>query len=90
MNKQGLITEVSETTGLNREETGRVLETVLKMIGRQLRNGEEVHLVGFGTFSVGTRKSSSGRNPRTGEPISIAPVTQARFRAGKTLKQLVN
>jgi len=90
MNKQGLISEISGTTGFNREETGRVIETILRTIGQKLGKGEEVHLVGFGTFSVGTRKPSSGRNPRTGEPISIASVTQPKFRAGKTLKQLVS
>ena len=90
MNKQELISAVSEQTGFNRNDTGRVVEAMLSKIGEILVRGDEVRLVGFGTFSVTKRKPSTGRNPRTGEPMDIASTAQPKFRAGKTLKELVN
>ena len=90
MNKQELIVAVSEETGLNRGDTGRVVEALLSKIGKTLEDGREVRLVGFGTFSVTRRKPSTGRNPRTGEPMNIGSTSQPKFRAGKVLKELVN
>ncbi|QJU58986.1 HU family DNA-binding protein [Sphingomonas sp. AP4-R1] len=90
MNKQELIVAVSEETGFNRGDTGRVVEAMLSKIGQTLVGGSEVRLVGFGTFSVTHRKPSTGRNPRTGEPMDIASTSQPKFRAGKVLKELVN
>lgn len=90
MNKQELIGGVAETTGLSRADTARVIETMLATIGEQLRRGDEVRLVGFGTFSVGRRKASIGRHPRTGAPIDIQGTSQPKFRAGKILKELVS
>ncbi|MDO6415035.1 HU family DNA-binding protein [Sphingomonas sp. BIUV-7] len=90
MNKQHLINEVSQTTGLGRDAAGRIIEAVLSKIGEQLVSGEEVRLVGFGKFCVGKRKPSTGLNPRTGEPINIASVAQPKFRPGKILKQMVS
>jgi DNA-binding protein HU-beta len=90
MNKQELIVAVAEETGFNRGDTGRVVEAMLHKIGETLENGSEVRLVGFGTFSVTRRKPSTGRNPRTGEAITIGSTSQAKFRAGKVLKELVN
>ncbi len=90
MNKQELIVAVAEETGLNRGDTSRVVEALLGKIGETLEHGSEVRLVGFGTFSVTRRKPSTGRNPRTGEPITIGQTSQPKFRAGKVLKELVN
>jgi DNA-binding protein HU-beta len=90
MNKQELIVAVSEETGMNRGDTGRVVEALLSKIGKTLEDGREVRLVGFGTFSVTRRKPSTGRNPRTGEPMNIGSTSQPKFRAGKVLKELVN
>ena len=90
MNKRMLISEISRETGVNRDEAGLVVETVLKQIGHVIARGEEVRLVGFGAFSLGRRKASSGRNPRTGEPINVASVPQAKFRAGRNLKERVS
>jgi DNA-binding protein HU-beta len=90
MNKQELIGAVAEATGVSRADTARVVETMLDTIGTCLQKGEEVRLVGFGSFSVGRRKASTGRNPRTGEPIDIESSAQPKFRAGKVLKDLVN
>ena len=66
------------------------VEGVFDTITRTLSKGDEVRLVGFGTFSVARRKASTGRNPRTGEPMTIKASTQPKFKAGKGLKDAVN
>ncbi len=81
---------VSERTGFNRNDTSRVVEEMLAKIGETLVSGDEVRLVGFGTFSVSKRKASTGRNPRTGEPMTIKASSQPKFKAGKLLKDSVN
>ncbi|WCT75283.1 HU family DNA-binding protein [Sphingomonas naphthae] len=90
MNKQELIGAVAENTGLGRNDVSKAVEAVLETIGSALKGGDEVRLVGFGTFSVSKRKASTGRNPRTGEPMKIASSSQPKFRPGKGLKDLVN
>ena len=90
MNKQELIATVAGSTGLHRNDAARVVEAVFGTITDTLRRGEDVRLVGFGTFSVGRRKASTGRNPRTGEPMSIASSAQPKFRPGKGLKDSVS
>jgi DNA-binding protein HU-beta len=90
MNKQELIGAVADETGLARADTARVIESMLDTIGTELKRGNEVRLVGFGSFSVSKRKASMGRNPRTGEPMSIKATAQPKFRPGKVLKDLVS
>jgi DNA-binding protein HU-beta len=90
MNKQELIGAVAETTGLNRGDASKAVEGVFDAISGALKRGDEVRLVGFGTFTVSKRKASTGRNPRTGEPMSIKESTQPKFKAGKGLKDSVN
>lgn len=90
MNKQELIGTVAETTGLSRNDASKAVEGVFEAISTALRKGDEVRLVGFGTFCVSRRKASTGRNPRTGEPMQIKESSQPKFRAGKGLKDLVN
>ncbi len=90
MNKQELIGAVAEATGLARNDASRVIEAMLDTIGSELQKGNEVRLVGFGNFSVSKRKASMGRNPRTGEPMSIKATAQPKFRPGKVLKDLVS
>ncbi len=63
---------------------------MLESIAGALKDGDEVRLPVFGTFSVRQRKASEGRNPRTGEPIQIPASNQPKFKAGKTLKQALN
>ena len=89
MNKQELIAVVADQTGLARADTARVVEGLLDTITTQLKKGGEVRLVGFGNFSVSRRKASTGRNPRTGEPMQIAASAQPKFRPGKILKDAV-
>ena len=90
MNKQELIGTVADTAGLSRGDAGKAVEAVFDTISSALKRGDEVRLVGFGTFTVTRRKASTGRNPRTGEPMSIKESSQPKFKAGKGLKDACN
>ena len=90
MNKQELIAAVAEQTGLARSDAAKAIESLLDTIIAQLKKGDEVRMVGFGNFSVSRRKASTGRNPRTGEPMNIKATSQPKFRPGKVLKDSVN
>ena len=89
MNKQELIGHVADRSGLSRNDAARAVETMLEVITSTLKRGDEVRLVGFGNFSVTRRKASTGRNPRTGEPMDIKASSQPKFRPGKVLKDAV-
>ncbi len=90
MNKNELIAEVANTAGMSKTDAGRALDGVFDSISASLTKGDEVRLVGFGTFSVANRRASQGRNPRTGERIQIKASKQPKFKAGKALKESVN
>ncbi|MBY8827525.1 HU family DNA-binding protein [Hephaestia mangrovi] len=90
MNKQELIGDVADKSGLSKGDASKAVESVFDSITAALKKGDEVRLVGFGTFSVSKRKASTGRNPRTGEPMTIKASTQPKFKAGKGLKDAVN
>ncbi len=90
MNKSDLISDVADSSGLSRSDATKAVEGVFDAITASLKKGDEVRLVGFGTFSVARRKASTGRNPRTGEPMQIAASNQPKFKAGKGLKDAVN
>jgi len=90
MNKNDLISAVAESSGLTRNDATKAVEGVFDAITGALKKGDEVRLVGFGTFSVAKRKASTGRNPRTGETMQIKASTQPKFKAGKGLKDAVN
>lgn len=90
MNKQELIGAVANAAALSRQDAMRAVETVFDVISRTLKDGDDVRVVGFGTFTVSQRKASTGRNPRTGEPMAIAATSQPKFRAGKILRDSVN
>ena len=90
MNKQELIATVADTSGLVKADAVKAVEAVFDAIEASLKKGDEVRLVGFGTFSISKRKASTGRNPRTGEPMTIKASTQPKFKAGKGLKDAVN
>ena len=89
MNKQELIGQLADRSGLSRSDASRAVETMLEIVTSTLRRGDEVRLVGFGNFSVTRRKASIGRNPRTGEPMQIKASAQPKFRPGKALKDAV-
>ncbi|WP_343525726.1 HU family DNA-binding protein [Sphingomonas sp.] len=90
MNKQELIATVADSSGLGRADAIKAVDAVFETITAALKKGEEVRLVGFGTFSVSKRKASTGRNPRTGEPMTIKASSQPKFKPGKLLKDSVN
>jgi DNA-binding protein HU-beta len=90
MNKQELISAVADASGLGKGDASKAVEAVFDVISGALTKNEEVRLVGFGTFSVSKRKASTGRNPRTGEPMTIKASAQPKFKAGKGLKDAVN
>jgi len=90
MNKQDLISSVADQSGLTKADAGKAVEAVFDAITAALKKGDEVRLVGFGTFSVSKRKASTGRNPRTGETMAIKASSQPKFKAGKGLKDAVN
>ena len=90
MNKQDLIGAVADQAGLSKADAGKAVEAMFDGITTALKKGDEVRLVGFGTFSVSKRKASTGRNPRTGEAMTIKASTQPKFKAGKGLKDAVN
>jgi DNA-binding protein HU-beta len=90
MNKNDLIGAVSAASGLSKSDTASAVEAVFDTITNALSDGDEVRLIGFGTFSVARRKASTGRNPRTGEPMTIKASNQPKFKAGKGLKDAVN
>lgn len=90
MNKNDLVAAVAEMTELSKTDAARAVDAVLDSITDSLKKGDEVRLVGFGTFAVTKRAKSEGRNPRTGEKIVIPASKQPKFRAGQGLKDAVN
>ncbi|MDA7568653.1 MAG: HU family DNA-binding protein [Emcibacteraceae bacterium] len=90
MNRNELIASVAGSAGISKADAASAIDSVLGTISNTLAAGEEVRLVGFGTFGVANRAASIGRNPRTGEAIQIAAATRPKFKAGKALKDAVN
>ena len=88
MNKNDLVGAVAASANLQRAEAARAVDAVFET--KALADGQDVRLIGFGTFSVAHRPASKARNPRTGETIDVAPSNQPKFRAGKGLKEAVN
>ena len=90
MNKNELVTGVSEASGLSKADSAKALDGVLDAITNALKSGDDVRIVGFGTFSVANRKATTGRNPRTGETIQIKASKMPKFKPGSPLKEAVN
>ncbi|MDT8403400.1 HU family DNA-binding protein [Sulfuriflexus sp.] len=90
MNKAELIDAVAESADLSKASAARALDAALDTITAALQAGDQVTLVGFGTFSVRPRAARTGRNPRTGEAIEIKASNNPGFKAGKALKDAVN
>jgi len=90
MNKAELVEAVAGSANLSKADAGRAVDAVVDSITKALKRGEQVSVVGFGTFSVKHRAARSGRNPRTGETIAIAASNVPGFKAGKGLKDAVN
>ena len=90
MNKSELIAAIAEHANLTKADTTRALDGLLKTIGTTLASGDSVALVGFGSFEVKARAERKGRNPQTGEKITIAAANIPSFKPGKSLKDAVN
>jgi DNA-binding protein HU-beta len=90
VNKAELIDAVAEGADISKAAATRAVDTMFDSIANALKGGDQVTLVGFGTFSVKERAARTGRNPRTGEPIQIAASKVPGFKAGKALKDAVN
>jgi DNA-binding protein HU-beta len=90
MNKGQLIEKVAEKTGLTKTQSEEFLDATLQIIQKSVAKGDEVKLVGFGTFSRLNRKSRNGRNPKTGQPVVIPGAKVPRFKPGKDFKDLLN
>lgn len=90
MNKAELIEAVAESADISKAAATRAVDTVIEQITQSLQKGDQVTLVGFGTFTVKARAARTGRNPRTGETINIPASKNPTFKAGKALKDAVN
>ena len=90
MNKNDLVAAVASKSDISKTEATAVVDAALDVISKALKKGDDVRLVGFGTFYVTKRAQSKGRNPRTGEPITIKASKLPKFKAGKALKDAVN
>ncbi len=90
MNKSELIDAIAKGADLPKTKAQEALEATTAAIKGSLEGGNDVRLVGFGTFSVSNRAATTGRNPRTGEPIKIPASKRPTFKAGKELKEAVN
>ncbi|MCC8045326.1 MAG: HU family DNA-binding protein [Clostridiales bacterium] len=90
MNKTELIAAIAEKTELSKKDAEKALKAFTEVVEEQLKSGEKVQMVGFGTFEVSTRPEREGRNPQTGETMTIAASKTPKFKAGKALKDAVN
>jgi len=90
MNKSELIEAVAESADLSKADATKAVDGVIEAVTNSLKNGDQVTLVGFGTFLVRDRAARTGRNPRTGAAIEIAAAKVPAFKAGKALKDSVN
>ena len=90
MNKDDLISKVASSIGISKSEAAKSVDAVFSSITNSLKGGNEVRLVGFGTFLITNRAATTGRNPRTGESIQIPASKRPKFTVGKALKEAVN
>ena len=90
MNKAELVAEIAKNASASKVAVEVILDEAVIAVTEALKKGEDVRLVGFGTFSVTKRKATEGRNPRTGAKIKIPASKQPKFKAGKVLKDSLN
>jgi nucleoid DNA-binding protein len=90
MNKTELIDEIAGRSGMKKTDTAKMFDALVSVVESTLAKGDDIRVVGFGTFSVSHRKASEGRNPKTGEAIKIGASNVPKFKAGKGLKDAVN
>ena len=90
MNKSQLIDKIAAGADISKAAAGRALDALIASVTESLQAGDDVALVGFGTFAVGKRAARTGRNPRTGDAIKIKAAKVPKFRPGKALKDALN
>ena len=90
MNKTDLVSKVAELGSLSKADADKAVDATFAAITAALKGGDDVRLVGFGSFSVSARAAREGKNPRTGEKLAIPASKAPKFSAGKALKDAVN
>ena len=90
MNKTELVAALAEQTNLSKNDAEAALKAFIDVVSEELKKGEKVQLVGFGTFEVSERAAREGRNPQTGETMEIKASKTPKFKAGKALKDMMN
>ena len=90
MNKTELIAAMADQAGLSKKDAEKALKAFTDIVADELKKGEKIQLVGFGTFEVAERAARDGRNPLTGKAMKIAASKAPKFKAGKALKDMVN
>ena len=90
MNKGELVESIAKKAEISKKDAEAALNAFTETVGKALKKGDKVQLVGFGTFEVAKRAARTGRNPQTGKEIKIAASKAPKFKAGKALKDLVN
>ena len=90
MNKTELIAAVAERAEISKKDSEKALKAFIDVVTEQLKKGDKVQLVGFGTFEVSERAAREGRNPQTGKTMKIAACKAPKFKAGKALKDAIN
>ena len=90
MNRVELVAAIAEKTELSKKDAEKALKAFTDVVAEELKKGEKIQLVGFGTFEVSERAAREGRNPQTGETMTIAASKAPKFKAGKALKDALN
>lgn len=90
MNKQELVAAVAEKAELSKKDAEKALKAFTDTVAEELKKGEKIQIVGFGTFEVSERAAREGRNPQTGESMEIKASRTPKFKAGKALKDSLN
>ncbi len=90
MNKTELVAAIAENAEISKKDAEKALKAFADVVASELKKGEKVQLVGFGTFEVSERAAREGRNPQTGETMTLAACKAPKFKAGKALKDAVN
>ena len=90
MNKTELVAAMAEKAELSKKDSEKALKAFIDVVAEELKKGEKIQLVGFGTFEVAERAAREGRNPLTGEKMTIKASKAPKFKAGKALKDMIN
>ena len=90
MNRMELVAAIAEKSELSKKDAEKALKAFTDVVAEELKKGEKIQLVGFGTFEVSERAAREGRNPQTGEAMQIAASKSPKFKAGKALKDALN